>query len=924
MAELRPLQIDTFGFDAYEDTNDGEQDDEDGDDDEYEEGDDDEDGDSVTGSGFAEVPNDLQTCRALNQAYQDIIKEAVTQLTVMLENNRQLQRELPKQLAERVNRPTMPKYRKNWHHGLVFHYPYFRDINGIRAPPNEDEVAKRRNREQDPYLECLVRWTTEEVRLLVNGVRNNLLQQLVGPLMDKKEALAQRLLTSEKVDKAELTRQIRAIDAEIEQAQAFDLRELMSRSTRSVDWLRISAVDMDGTRSAFSCEMNWKHLHDDALNRGAWTSSEDDRLFKLAAKWNERNWEDVAKELRSGRSAFQCARRYWGHLVNRYQSGFFTHQEDEKLKNLVELCSGGDSAIPWAQVSYFMENRSMKQLVNRFERSIAPSRRLGKWTPEEDIMLLAAVHLRKNDWKKASCQCTNHHLQVAEMLPGRNTIQCKERYRVRYEQHKVFGNYTQEEDRRLLEAVEKHGKNWSKVSKELQTRSKNSAMLRHRRLESILGLENPAPSDLAKLAPAEPAKSPKFRRRTGLDRRKQLINTICQRVASQRQRNIVSSLAMGNVEKEQCLKLYEQLLKKYQSHSQYSAKKRAHALNHAIASYAQCPRKVRGPPNLAVYENEEWTAVSNVLHDMHGFPRPEPTLHLKKPANVPGFESFFREKVLAVSADDNVGSDGGLMPFLPPTELTASALARLVDRFADGDLNNLVADDEEPPPCPELASALDAPDVSAVRCNSCKSMPRVQDDSCMQCCDLRQFRSQFETLQSRFLSYFFWPALLDSEKLTNIAPVYKTVKRPKKSYERKRPKRRTWVKKRWDEVRLQKAEEEAAAAASASGEGNTLESDSVAGNGMTEDATADDATADDATADDAMADDTVTSNTVADNDGDEVRVTPVTDRPVASAVVAGAPVITAAEAGEAGADEAAQGIGEADRQEDVDMTEEKD
>lgn len=49
-----------------------------------------------------------------------------------------------------------------------------------------------------------------------------------------------------------------------------------------------------------------------------------------------------------------------------------------------------------------MGDRSMKQLMNRYERSIAPHRRLGRWTPEEDLMLLAAVHICKANWKKAS------------------------------------------------------------------------------------------------------------------------------------------------------------------------------------------------------------------------------------------------------------------------------------------------------------------------------------------------------------------------------------------------------------------------------------------------------------------------------------------------------------------------------------------
>ncbi|EEC06722.1 snapc4 protein, putative [Ixodes scapularis] len=797
MTELRPLQIDTLSLEVYEGSSNEEQDDGD---------DDDDDDESLTGSGFVEVPNNLENCLELNRAYREILTEAIGQLTVTLENNRQLQRELPKQLAERVNRPTMPTHRKNWHHGLVFHHPYFRDINGMRPPPNQDEVTKRQNREQDPYLDIAVRWSTEEIRMLVNGVRNSLLQQLIESLMDRKEAMAQRLLAadergddmiSEKVSKEELTERIRVIDGEIEQAKAFELRQLLNVSTRPVDWLRISAVDMGGMRSAFSCEMNWKHLHDDELNRGPWTSAEDDRLRKITAKWQERCWDEVSLELRSGRSAFQCARRYWGHLVHRYRHGSFTQKEDDLLMRLVEACSNGDS-IPWAQVAHFMGDRSMKQLMNRYERSIAPHRRLGRWTPEEDLMLLAAV---------------------ANMLPGRHTVQCKERYTVRYGQHQVFGQFTPEEDRLLLEALQKHGKNnWTKVAQEMQTRSANSVMLRHRRLRKILGVADPQPEDLVKLPPADPSKRTTTRRKTSLDRRRQLTNTICQRLASQRHRTTVSSLAMGkeDLEREECMRLYEQLMRKHRQRKQYSATKQAHILNRAIARYARIPSKAPRKPNLAVYEHEEWAAVANV------------------------FERFFREKMLGVPAEDNATGSESLMPFLPPTELTASTLARLVDRFAGGDLSYLLADDSMPPPCPELASALDAPDAAAIRCHSCTSMPGVRDESCLQCRDLRRFRSQFETLQARFLSYFFWPALLSSEELTNIAPVYATIKRQKKKYQRKRPRRRAWVSERWAQIRMQQAEEEAAATGGSGGRDELVDSAVPENDAMEDDGVPDD------------------------------------------------------------------------------------
>ncbi|KAL3195341.1 hypothetical protein MRX96_015814 [Rhipicephalus microplus] len=75
--------------------------------------------------------------------------------------------ELLAELSERSARPAKPKVRKNCYHSLVFHHPYFRDINGMRAPMNEDDKIKRANKEMDPYLTPPLHWSAEENRMLV-------------------------------------------------------------------------------------------------------------------------------------------------------------------------------------------------------------------------------------------------------------------------------------------------------------------------------------------------------------------------------------------------------------------------------------------------------------------------------------------------------------------------------------------------------------------------------------------------------------------------------------------------------------------------------------------------------------------------------------------------------------------------------------
>lgn len=236
-----------------------------------------------------DVPADLEQCLTCNRAYRALLETAIEDLAERLEQNRQLQRELPKQLAERAKQPLKPRLRKNWSHSLVFHHPYFRDVNGMRPPMNEDERTKRANMEMDPYLVPSLPWTTKECHMLVEAVQANLLQQNLESLTNRKEALAQKLLATKGAKKiAELTERMNQLDEQMAETRSLSLEELLERTSRSIDWLRIAAVDMRSHQTAFGCEMQWRHMLDVRLNRGAWTPEEDERLRALATKWGER------------------------------------------------------------------------------------------------------------------------------------------------------------------------------------------------------------------------------------------------------------------------------------------------------------------------------------------------------------------------------------------------------------------------------------------------------------------------------------------------------------------------------------------------------------------------------------------------------------------------------------------------------------
>lgn len=57
----------------------------------------------------------------------------------------------------------------------------------------------------------------------------------------------------------------------------------------------------------------------------------------------------------------------------------------------------------YLQVSHFMGSRSKKQVMNRYNRSLHPSMQHGRWTAQEDVMLLIAVKLYGDcSWTKVS------------------------------------------------------------------------------------------------------------------------------------------------------------------------------------------------------------------------------------------------------------------------------------------------------------------------------------------------------------------------------------------------------------------------------------------------------------------------------------------------------------------------------------------
>jgi hypothetical protein len=196
-------------------------------------------------------------------------------------------------------------------------------------------------------------------------------------------------------------------------------------------------------------------------SKSHWTAAEDNQLLHLVNMIGMR-WVLVAEGMPC-RTYLQCRNRwleYFDHNVDR-ATGPWTTQEDVQLFNAVMKQQGERN--DWVEVAAQVPTRAFHQCKQRWVDHLKPANhRVGKWTDEEDELLVKAV---KNHGKK--------WMAVARGVPGRSNIQCQKRWTssVVHNGDWATGDWTISEDALLTSAVEKHGKNWGAVGVEVPDRS---------------------------------------------------------------------------------------------------------------------------------------------------------------------------------------------------------------------------------------------------------------------------------------------------------------------------------------------------------------------------------------------------------------------------------------------------------------------
>ena len=142
------------------------------------------------------------------------------------------------------------------------------------------------------------------------------------------------------------------------------------------------------------------------------------------------------------------------------KSGKWTEEEDVLLQQVVPLYNERH----WRKISQHMKGRSAIQCLHRWTKILKPGLVKGPWSSEEDNRLMVWVQ-EKGPIKWAQC---------ALLIPGRSGKQCRERWFNNLNPNVKKGDWNPEEDDLIFKLYVNYGSSWSKIAMHFKDRTENS------------------------------------------------------------------------------------------------------------------------------------------------------------------------------------------------------------------------------------------------------------------------------------------------------------------------------------------------------------------------------------------------------------------------------------------------------------------
>lgn len=385
-----------------------------------------------------------------NSEYQEVIKAQLQKIEARLHENRAHQQRLHDLLSALSNGGAhkIPAERKR-------SLNIFTDADNERPEENPDTISKAKMKDKMPLTYKVRKWTDPESKALANAIKqqnsNYLISQAKQRFLD-----SQRTQEDEEIHKKE-----------IEAIKIVDPRQLEA-SIEHVNWDEIAHEHVPG-RTPHECQIRWMNVDAPWISKQPWSPEEERRLKILAIQNHGHNWllisQQLSQDCGTNRTPTHCFARYQRSLNVNMTKSKWTEEEDRILLEAVKLYGLKN----WGQVANCLEGRTGQQCLHRYQKTLCPDLKKGKWEWEEDRRLqLAAAIYGPGRWSF-----------IALHVPKRTDVQCRERWCNLLAPDISHSPWSDEEDRRLLEIVDRVGVGrWTDIAKQLGNRTDNQCWRR--------------------------------------------------------------------------------------------------------------------------------------------------------------------------------------------------------------------------------------------------------------------------------------------------------------------------------------------------------------------------------------------------------------------------------------------------------------